>query len=260
MHDEILDALRHIELTHQVRVLYACESGSRAWGVPSRDSDYDVRFIYIHPSDWYLSIDEGGDVIELPVHDRLDISGWDIRKALRLFRKSNPSMLEWLQSDIVYAESGSAAERIRSLMPAVFSPRTCVQHYLNMARNNFRTELQKDAVKVKSYFYVLRPILACLWIERLGTVPPASLCALQEAILPKGELSREIERLTTRKMAGEELDLEPEAKQLLHHFIHSEIERMQTASETFGKAAAADPTTQLDILFRELLQENAQLR
>lgn len=257
IHDEILHALRHIEATHPVRVLYACESGSRAWGVPSQDSDYDVRFIYIHPSDWYLSIDEGRDVIELPIHDRLDVSGWDIRKALRLFRKSNPSMLEWLQSDIIYAENGSAAERIRGLMPAVFSPRTCVQHYLNMARNNFRSELQRDTVRMKSYVYVLRPILACLWIERYGTVPPASFRALQIALLPKGPLACELDRLMTRKMAGEEPDLEPEAKQLLHHFIQSEIERMQAVSDTFSKAAAEAPTPQLNILFRELLQENA---
>lgn len=255
IHDEIRNALTHVEDTYQVRVLYACESGSRAWGIPSQDSDYDVRFIYIHPPDWYLSIDEGKDVIELPIHDRLDVSGWNIRKALRLFRKSNPSMLEWLQSDIVYIESGSAVERIRRLLPAVFSPRTCVHHYLNMAKNNFRTELQGDTAKIKSVIYVLRPILACLWIEYFGTVPPASFHALLEALLPKDELYREIKNLLARKMAGEELDLDPKAR-LTHPFIQREISRLQSASETFSKAAAEDPTPQLNIVFRELLQES----
>lgn len=88
---EIHGALQSIQEQETVRVLYACESGSRAWGFPSRDSDYDVRFIYVRPRDWYLSVDlERRDVIERPISDRLDVSGWDLRKALQLLRKSNP--------------------------------------------------------------------------------------------------------------------------------------------------------------------------
>ena len=107
MKEEILRRLDQIEREDDVRIVYACESGSRAWGFESTDSDWDVRFIYVHPRDWYLSIDVGEkrDVIERPINDELDISGWDLRKALKLLRKSNPPLLEWLSSPIVYKET-----------------------------------------------------------------------------------------------------------------------------------------------------------
>ena len=106
MRQIILRELANLEKEHQVKILFACESGSRAWGFPSQDSDYDVRFIYLHPQDWYLSIEveRKRDVIELPISDDLDITGWDLRKALQLFKKTNPPLLEWLGSPIIYAE------------------------------------------------------------------------------------------------------------------------------------------------------------
>ena len=100
----ITSILKEIEARHGVAILYACESGSRGWGFASQDSDYDVRFIYQNPRNWYLSIDEKRDVIELPINDELDINGWDLRKALRLLRKSNPALFEWLSSPIVYRQ------------------------------------------------------------------------------------------------------------------------------------------------------------
>jgi predicted nucleotidyltransferase len=114
---EIGRRLRRVEQDHAVRVLFACESGSRAWGFPSRNSDYDVRFIYIRPEDWYLSIDleRRRDVIELPIEDEFDINGWDVRKALKLFVKSNPPLLEWLNSPVVYLEHGTLASSLREL-------------------------------------------------------------------------------------------------------------------------------------------------
>lgn len=107
MNEIIQQKLVEIEEKYKVKILYAVESGSRAWGFPSKDSDYDVRFIYIHSAEWYLSIDpqEIGakrGVIEEPIDELLDISGWEITKALRLFRKNNPPLLEWLRSNIVY--------------------------------------------------------------------------------------------------------------------------------------------------------------
>lgn len=115
--DAVLQQLHEIEVKHGVRVLYACESGSRAWGFASADSDYDVRFIYVHPQEWYLSIDleDKRDVIEAPIDGKLDISGWDLRESLKLYRKSNPVLLEWLGSPIVYKEHGSLAARLREL-------------------------------------------------------------------------------------------------------------------------------------------------
>lgn len=104
MHSEIMNKLESIEQEHGIKILYAVESGSRGWGFASQDSDYDVRFLYIHPTDWYLSIEERKDHIEYPINDLLDINGWDIKKAFLLFKKSNPPLLEWLSSPIVYAD------------------------------------------------------------------------------------------------------------------------------------------------------------
>ena len=102
LHQRVRNELARVESECQVRVLFACESGSRAWGFASLDSDYDVRFLYVHRRDWYLSVEDRCDVIEEPIADDLDVSGWELRKALRLLRKSNPPLLEWLKSPVVY--------------------------------------------------------------------------------------------------------------------------------------------------------------
>ncbi len=146
MRERIFQQLEIIEADKDVRILYACESGSRAWGFPSKDSDFDVRFIYVHPTSWYLSIDDKRDVIEKNIDDCLDISGWELRKALRLFRKSNPPLLEWLQSPVVYLEKHKTADKLRDLRVVYFSPKSCLYHYLQMARRNYRDYLQGTQV------------------------------------------------------------------------------------------------------------------
>jgi predicted nucleotidyltransferase len=172
MKEIILEKLKAIEHQFDVRILYACESGSRAWGFASQDSDYDVRFIYVHRMDYYLSIDDQRDVIELPINDVLDINGWELRKALRLFRKSNAPLYEWLQSPIVYAEDPDFVQAVKSLMPSNFSERAAMHHYLSMAKGVFESELSSEMVKLKKYFYALRPILAAKWLADMKSVPP----------------------------------------------------------------------------------------
>jgi len=98
----IMSELRSIETREDVRILFAIESGSRAWGFASPDSDFDVRFVYVRRQDWYLSLTPGRDVIELPLVGDDDINGWDIRKALNLALKPNPVLLEWLSSPVQY--------------------------------------------------------------------------------------------------------------------------------------------------------------
>lgn len=161
MKEKIIARLNNVETEECVKILYACESGSRAWGFPSADSDFDVRFLYLHPKDWYLSIDleQKRDVIERPISDQIDLSGWDLRKALWLFRKSNPPLLEWLGSPIVYWERYSTATQMRQLAETYYSPKACMYHYLHMARGNYREYLKGEHVWIKKYFYVLRPIL-----------------------------------------------------------------------------------------------------
>lgn len=253
MKDKIITELAQMEARESIRILYACESGSRAWGFPSKDSDYDVRFIYIHPLDWYLSISDKRDVIEIPINDVLDINGWDIRKALKLFRKSNPPLLEWLQSPITYWEKYSIAQQIRELSPLTFSPRSCMFHYLNMAKGNFREYLQGERVKVKKYFYVLRPVLACIWIEQKNTMPPMEFESLVNTLVPGGLLKQEIETLLARKKAGDELNLEPRI-QIINEFLDKEIQHLDISIQSYTKTEVENVKI-FDRIFKDALTE-----
>ncbi|WP_192043638.1 nucleotidyltransferase domain-containing protein [Paenibacillus rhizovicinus] len=254
MREAIIDELSRLERDENIRILYACESGSRAWGFPSRDSDYDVRFIYIRQPEWYLSIFDKRDVIERPISDQLDISGWDLRKTLNLYRKSNPPLLEWLQSPIQYAESLSAAEQLRAMSPLMFSPKSCMYHYLNMARGNYRMYLQGERVRIKKYFYVLRPVLACLWIERYGAMPPMAFDTLLEQLIPQDtELWRVIQELLVRKKSGEELDYEPQLKPI-NDYLEERLHELEMRA-ALQPAADAKLDDRLDAMFRETLRE-----
>lgn len=250
MQRNILGSLNRIEQEHGVRILYAVESGSRAWGFASKDSDYDVRFIYLHPVEWYLSIRKHRDVIECPISGDLDISGWDLPKALGLFRKSNPPLLEWLDSPHVYLDRYSLAKRLRELMSAYYSPKRCMLHYLHMARGNFREYLKGDKVRVKKYFYVLRPVLACLWIEKHNSMPPTEFTELYSAAGLSPSLASEIDRLLLRKMAGDEMDMELRIE-AINSFLEQQIEHCSAFVEGMGMADVDEDV--LDELFRETL-------
>lgn len=258
MEQVIQQKLKEIEEQFQVKVLFAVESGSRAWGFPSTDSDYDVRFVYIHQPDWYLAIDPQGignkrDVIEMPINDMLDISGWEITKALRLFRKSNPPFLEWMYSEIRYYEAFSFKGKLKLLEDEVFFPNASLHHYLNMAKSNYRSHLTKKEVKIKKYFYALRPVLAASWIKEYQTIPPIDFHELLEALVPDGQLKEEIFTLLKRKKAGEEMDLE-QRNHAIHEFLDSEIENLEVYARTLPPRVG-DPTAKLDALFRETLKE-----
>lgn len=253
MKEKILEELKKIEKTYHVKVLYACESGSRAWGFPSKDSDFDVRFIYIHKRDWYLSIDQMRDVIELPINDLLDINGWELTKALRLYRKSNPPLLEWLHSGIVYYQAFSVIEKMKQHRDQVYKPTASLYHYLNMARANYRHFLQKEQVKIKKYFYVLRPVLAGKWIEKYHTIPPLEFQSLLEEIVPDGILKKEIQELLERKKRGDELDFEPRIESI-NEFVETEIEHLTDYAKSLEERIE-DPTHLLNQLFRDSLDE-----
>ena len=250
----ITAALADIETDHDVRILYACESGSRAWGFASQDSDFDVRFIYLHPKPWYLSVDleRKRDVIELPIHDDLDVGGWELRKALRLFRKSNPPLLEWLGSPIVYLDRFSAAARMRALAPEFYSPVACTYHYLHMARGNFGEFLKGPEVRRKKYFYVLRPLLAIRWIEADCGVVPTEFSRLVERIIEAGPLRQAIEELIVEKAQGAELGKGPRID-AISEFIESELKRLEDSP--FAANPPQAPVASLDRLFQELLAE-----
>ena len=156
MRQRVRRQLADIEQRYQVRVLYACESGSRGWGFASPDSDYDVRFLYVHQPEWYLRVEAQRDVIELPIDDELDVCGWEWRKALGLLKAANPTLIEWLDSPVVYQQDASTVAALKALVPQWFSPLRARWHYYSMARKNFRGYLQGEQVRLKKYFYVLR--------------------------------------------------------------------------------------------------------
>ena len=126
MEKEILKELKNIEQEQDIKILYAVESGSRAWGFASLDSDWDVRYIYIHNSLWYLSIDDKKDSYDKILPNDIDLSGWDLKKTLKLFRKSNPPLLEWMRSPIIYYQNSSMIDKLRNLALEYFNPKSCV--------------------------------------------------------------------------------------------------------------------------------------
>ena len=246
----ISESLARIESEYGVRVLYACESGSRAWGFESNDSDYDVRFLYAHPRDWYLSVLERRDVIELAPDGVLDINGWDLRKALRLLRKSNPALLEWLQSPIVYREDAQALDALRSLAARCYAPNTCLQHYLHMAKGNYREYLHGDQVWLKKYLYVLRPVLACRWIEAGRGQVPMELALLVAACVESPALRAAVDMLLAQKRAGAELDRGPPVA-VTSEFLQSEIVRLEALPPPAHAERPDDE--ELDEVFRRLV-------
>ena len=189
MQNVIEEQLKEIEEKENVKIIYCVESGSRAWGFASPDSDYDVRFIYVRNKEDYLKLNKNRDVIEWRLDDVLDINGWDIQKALRLLYKSNPTLIEWSMSPIVYKTTPQWEK---------------IYHYLSMAKGNYREYLKTDEVKLKKYSYVIRPILACKWILDKKTAPPMLFSELMNECLDD-ELKPEINRLLEIKKQTSEL-------------------------------------------------------
>jgi predicted nucleotidyltransferase len=206
MKHEIFAALAEVERQHAVRVLLAVESGSRAWGFASQDSDYDVRFIYVHPRDWYLRMFEQRDVIEPEGEGLLDPSGWELRKALRLFSKCNLALNEWLNSPIVYRETEGLRCQLQSLIPAFFNPIAAIHHYLSMARTALDARAAGGTISTKKLFYALRALFACRWIELTNSQPPTEFERLVEFVAHETEKSW-ITDLLQQKAEGCEGDL-----------------------------------------------------
>jgi len=246
METKIMQSLFEVETQYNVNVVYASESGSRAWGFPSPDSDYDVRFIYVHNKEYYLSVDEQRDVIELPINDLLDINGWELRKALRLFRKSNGPLFEWLQSPIVYAQNNEFIDDLKNLMPHYFSPRATMHHYLSMAKTVLESDLVGGEVRLKKYFYALRPILACRWIADRREVPPMEFGKLR--VLLANDLNKIVDDLLKQKAVVDEKYMIKPIEQL-HSFIKSEIEYCQKAVP--GLTSVNTDSDTLNNLFRK---------
>lgn len=237
MENLIKEKLLEIEKQENVRILLAVESGSRAWGFASPDSDYDVRFIYVRKKEDYLKLETVRDVIELPIDEVLDINGWDLQKTLRLLYKSNPTLFEWFSSPIIYMET-EFADKFRSIMTEYFSSKRSLYHYISMAEGNYREYLKRDMVRAKKYFYVLRPILACRWILEKGTPPPMLFSELMEAQLPK-ELCDDVNRLLELKMNSPEIKEIPRIDKI-NEYLNTSIEELKNVLKVMDEAKVPD--------------------
>jgi uncharacterized protein len=250
MQEIIQKMLRNIQEEHSVKILYACESGSRAWGFASVDSDYDVRFIYARPKTDYLSIREHKDVIELPVNEVLDVNGWDLKKALRLFLKSNAPLYEWLQSPIIYRQQPDFTAELQKLMPGYFSKRAGCHHYLSMAANTFDHDLQGSEVKLKKYFYALRPALACLWIIKTGKTPPPMEFSRLRTIVEDVTWHRAVDELLKQKELSDEKSMISPVP-VLQQWIGETLKYCKEQADAIPPVT--HNTVELDVLFRKYI-------
>lgn len=251
MKKKILKILTDIENEFSVEVLYACESGSRAWGFASPDSDYDVRFIYRHHRDHYLQIDERKDVIELPVDSVLDINGWDIKKALKLFRNSNSPLYEWLQSPVVYSQKDSFIATIHPLMREYYSLKAGLHHYTSMTLNTLRDSLEDENVRLKKYFYALRPLAAAMWICNRSELPPMEFNKLR-VVFENNVIQETIDKLLEQKSKANEKELIP-GIDLLNSFVAYELERVNEMAAEIP--VTKSDTEKLNELFRNIVGE-----
>jgi len=229
MKTKIQEYLRQIESDKQIKILLACETGSRAWGFPSPDSDYDIRLIYIHNSDWYISIHEKKDSIEMMLENNdLDISGWELKKSLKLLYKSNPPLLERIQSPIIYAADNEFLKDIVELAGICYSKIATIHHYLSMSKKMMEEVQSKSDFKLKQFFYGLRTATLCKWIIEKNEIPPIEFAkAYNNLNLDEGIVKR-IDELIALKAGQSESyrhSNEPELIGFVNHCISEAEEK-----------------------------------
>lgn len=261
MRDAIERALATVAAETGVRVLHACESGSRAWGFASPNSDYDVRFLYVHDVAWYLRVFPDRDTIERMLPGDLDLSGWDLKKALGLFAKSNVALFEHLGSGIVYVDGAGLAARLRALVPEFFDPIAAGHHYLAIARTMRDSYLggaelddghaSDGRVDVKKLFYVLRPLAAFAWIEAHSSMPPTrfddALAGIELGATERGWIAA----LHAQKVArneGDRVPLDPR----IRDWIDGWIARARDAAKALPSRRGRGEV--LDDVFREFVR------
>lgn len=204
MKEEIIEHINQLEKEKGITILLAVESGSRAWGCPSPDSDYDVRIIFKRSKSQYLNIDDKPDTINYFHGELLDINGWDIKKTLKLIRKSNATPFEWAHSPIKYKEVADFSSTILNLSKEYFQPRHTINHYKGIAKNSYLSNDLASKIKLKKLFYVLRPLMAAKWIIKKNEIPPMDIPKLI-AIIEDDKIENRInELLEIKKSANED--------------------------------------------------------
>lgn len=216
----VLMKIREIEEKENIRVLHVIESGSRAWGFASPDSDYDVRFVYVRNKDFYLSLRETKDFIEWELNEVLDINGWDLKKALQHIHKSNATLFEWSNSPVVYYTTDEW-KQIYAVASKYFACKSALYHYYGTANKNYHEYLCEEMVKYKKYFYVLRPILACKWIEEKKCPPPVLFDELFNTVLEE-DMKPAVQDLLEKKVKMSEADKAPKVE-VINKYIEEKL-------------------------------------
>jgi predicted nucleotidyltransferase len=247
MKDAVIKELQIIESEANVRVLMTVESGSRAWGFASPDSDYDVRFIYVHEPDWYSRIFEDRDVIEKMLPGDLDVSGWELRKSLRLFSKCNLALNEWIGSPVLYQEVPGFRSELSTLIPVFFNPLGATYHYKSMAKQALSSITPDGRISIKKFLYATRALMACRWIERYQSQPPTEFLAMVRNLAPAGERSQ-IEQLVLQKsLAVEEAEIVIERSRRAE--IQVELDALDRVNLPFEKPTRSS-VEKLDTILR----------
>lgn len=224
MKDIIIQKLKEIEKQENIKIIYAVESGSRAWGFESPDSDYDVRFIYVRNRNDYLSLFKMKDTIEWELNDTFDISGWDLKKTLQLLYQSNPTLYEWKNSPVVYLTTPQW-EYTYQTFEYYFQIQVALHHYYHMTLTTYQRPKT-----LKRYLYTLRSLLSCLWIIENHTAPPIEFNKLVDAHL-SDHLKPVIKSMLIQKKQHSE-NQECQDMQIINEYINKQLTLIQSYLKT----------------------------
>lgn len=247
----IKEKLSQIEERENIRILYACESGSRAWGFASSDSDYDVRFIYVRPKEFYLKLENTCDTLECELNEIYDISGWDLKKMLRLLNRSNPSIFEWAASPLVY-KTTKEWDYIKQFLKNHFSETKALYHYNSITKNNIRRYFNDTIdVRYKPYLYNLRQCLSCEWILDRKSPPPIVFDILKEKYLPE-EIQNSVNNLLELKKSMKEKETGPRITEI-DLYIDSVVSKVEKYLEKPAEKRLSE-WDELNRMFLKLLE------
>lgn len=228
--ENIKHILKQIEQKKNIKILYACETGSRAWGFPSPDSDFDIRFMYMHERDWYLSLSQKKDTIEIMDGD-LDITGWDLKKSLTLLKKSNTPLIERFNSPIEYFAMPGFKEEFKQLIANYYSPIAVFFHHHSLAKKFWEDLKDKEEFKLKSYFYLIRSLLSCNWIIKDSSVLPMHIEGLMQYV--EDEYKDSLRKLIALKATVGEKYLHKKDKKL-HEWVMNLLEYAEVSKENLA--------------------------
>ena len=245
MNNVIQNILTGIEKQEQIQILFACESGSRAWSLHEKNSDYEIRFIYKHEKDWYLQLYEERDVVERNMQC-YEVVGWDLKKALRLLNKSNPTLFEWLSSPITYRNDVKFTKELKQFAQHTFSPYTVLHHYLSMAKKNYNRLKQVNSCSAKMYLTVLKPLQICKWIIEEDEFPIIGTHIFHKS--PKSSIIQgELQEVILQKQAGQNIN-----SHILLQYIESSICTLEDVAKKSRKNNF-DQTKNLTDFFRKVI-------